>query len=407
MTNPACEPFTLAAVRLSEITMRSIEWVDRPFLQRGAFHILAGKKGAGKGTWIARQTARATTGELFGVPKNVLILASEDSNAIDLKPRITAAGGDDSRVYSVGGSVVLPDHIPALRQTAEQYGDIGLVVIDPIGNHLGGVNTDSEGAVRDAIAPLNDLADELDVVVLGVRHLGKNASRGALSSVLGSTAWVDVPRVVLIAAADDEDEMVFHVQCVAGNRGPKSNSGRTYRLELRDVGLKEPVTYANETGQSGKHVDNLLTAEKVLSGSANARELILSTLNERGQMESSTLDALVAEQAGVAAKTVQNLRNELRTKGLLRAIPERDDEKGAVKRWYVALTDAGKDQAALQGPGLARENEMSGSSSSRALEPVITRRDLGSGSGAPVEAPLSAAGLDRLSELGDQLGLVA
>lgn len=400
------DSFGLAAVRLSDITMRSIEWVDRPFLQRGAFHILAGKKGAGKGTWIARQTARATTGELFGEPKNVLILASEDSNAIDLLPRITAAGGDPSCVYSIGGSVVLPDHIPRLRETAEHIGDVGLIVIDPIGNHLGGVNTDSEGAVRDAIAPLNDLSDDLDVVVLGVRHLGKNSSRGALSSVLGSTAWVDVPRVVLVAAADDEDEMVFHVQTVAGNRGPKSNSGRSYRLELVDVGLKEPVTFANETGKSGKHVDNLLSAEKAPSGSANARELILSTLVERGQMESSKLDALVAEQAGVSAKTVQNLRNELRGKGLVRAIPERDDDKGAVKRWYVALTDAGEDQAS-QGPGLARENEMSGSSSSSALEPVIARRDLGSGSGSSAIAAVDDAELERLSELGGQLGLVA
>ena len=360
----------LPTVRLADIEMKSIEWVDRPFLQRGAFHVLAGKKGAGKGTWIARQAARATTGEMFGHPVNVLILASEDSNAIDLKPRIVAAGGDPTRVHSVTGSVLLPDHIPALRATANRIGNVGLIVIDPIGNHLGGANTDSEGAVRDAIAPLNDLADELDSVVLGVRHLSKNTQRGAISSVLGSTAWVDVPRVVLVAAADDEDEMVFHVQTVAGNRGPKSGAGRSYRLELVDVGLKEPVTFAAETGESSKSVDNLLSEEKKPSGSANARELILAKLTECGQMESDQFDALIAEEAGVSAKTVRNLRGDLKNKGLIRPIPERD-EHGAVTRWFVALTNA-----ATQAPDASRENKKTGPSSSRAQAPDFTHRAL-------------------------------
>src|SRR4051794_5088243 len=66
----------IETVRLTDVEMRSIRWVDRPFLQQAAFHVLAGKKGAGKGTWIANLIARATTGDLFGRPRNVLILAS-------------------------------------------------------------------------------------------------------------------------------------------------------------------------------------------------------------------------------------------------------------------------------------------------------------------------------------------
>ena len=70
-------------------------------------------------------------------------------------------------------------------------------------------------------------------MVFGVRHLGKDSSRGALASVLGSTAFVDVPRAVILMAADDEDEMLFHAQVVAGNRGPRGDTGRAYRLKLR------------------------------------------------------------------------------------------------------------------------------------------------------------------------------
>jgi hypothetical protein len=78
----------------------------------------------------------------------------------------------------------LPSDIDWLREQALAIGECGLLVIDPVANHIGTRNSNSEAEVRDAVAPLNKLADEL-------RHVGKDRSRGALASILGSTAWVD------------------------------------------------------------------------------------------------------------------------------------------------------------------------------------------------------------------------
>jgi hypothetical protein len=44
--------------------MRRVEWIDKPFLQRDAFHLLAGRKGVCKGTWSANLAARVTRGDL-------------------------------------------------------------------------------------------------------------------------------------------------------------------------------------------------------------------------------------------------------------------------------------------------------------------------------------------------------
>jgi hypothetical protein len=317
--------------------MKSIEWLDRPLFQRAAFHLVAGKKGSCKGTYIANLAARITRGELHGHPMNVLFISSEDSDRIDIKPRVRAAGGDDSRVFTITEHVIFPRDIESLKETALTIGNIGMVVIDPLGNHMGGANTDSEGSVRDAIARLNGLADDLDCLVLGVRHLTKNTERGALSSVLGSTAWVDVPRSVLVMAADDEEEMVFHIETVAGNRGPKGQ-GRKIQIELVDVkGLKEPITRAVEMGTSSKSVDVLMGSQE--SSSARARALILEILDSVPKMESDQLDAQVAKQTGLAATTVQKQRRTLKDKGLVKAIPERD-EHGTVLKWFVARTNA-------------------------------------------------------------------
>jgi AAA domain len=240
-------------------------------------------------------------------------------------------------------SFVLPADLARLEQTALAVGDVGLVVLDPIGNHLGGADTDKEGAVRFAAQGLNRFADKHACVVFGVRHIGKSRENGALASVLGSTAWVDLPRCVLAFAADDEDPLRFHVEVVAGNRSGRG-VGRVYRIELVDVGLLEPVTKAVPEGDSTKHVDDLLfNKQQRASKSQSARDLILDLLESEGDQESDTLDARVAREAGITAKTVRNLRGELKNEGLIKAVPV-TNEAGAVDHWKVVRTAAPRPQ---------------------------------------------------------------
>lgn len=332
---------------LDTYRIRRVEWLDKPHLQRGAFHLLAGRKGVCKGTWLCGIAARVTTGELYGEPKRVLVITSEDSIELDFLPRLIGAGGNPRLVAIVNGPFRLPDDLDWLKMEALKLGNVGLIVIDPLGNHAGGKDTNAEGDTRAAIQDLNPLADELDCMVFGVRHLSKDSSRGALASVLGSTAWVDVPRTVILMAADDEDNMLFHAQVVAGNRGPKSATGRAYRLELRDVAPATEIGYLVPEGDSTKNVEDLLGNRgggAPPSRSAQAKRLILDILDNEGEQESDALDARVAQETGIAAKTVQNVRVKLRGDGLVASRPEKD-EHGAVIRWLVHRTLAPRNDA--------------------------------------------------------------
>lgn len=328
--NGAGKPQGLAAVRLDAVEMRSIEWLAKPFLQRSAFQLVAGPKGVGKGTWIARITANMTMG-VYGDPRNVLLVSSEDSAAIDIRPRLRAAGGDDSRVHLVNSVFALPRDLDAMRDLARDIGDVGLIAIDPLGNHLGGVDTDKEGAIRHALHGLNDLADDLDATVLGVRHIGKARQNGALAAVLGSVAFVDLPRAVLMFAPDDEDDSVFHAQVVAGNRSGRS-AAQAYRIELRDVGLAERVTYAVELGETGKHVDQLLASGGTTRGTkrANAKEIILRELSKGPQ----TMEHLKAVGAAedISGDTVWRAANELKAEG---KAASRNKGRGTPWHWFL------------------------------------------------------------------------
>lgn len=335
---------------LSEIEARPIVFADKPIWQSSAFHLLCGRKNSGKGTLLAADAARVTRGEI-GEHRHVIWVATgEDSYAIDVRPRIEVAGGDVDNVTVLHqGRLVLPDHVNELLRKAREIGGIGMIVVDPLGGSLGrGRNSNHDSDVRPALACLNDLADRLGCLVVGVRHLtNKEIRGGALAGVLGSSDWVNVPRVVLALIHDDDHDDQRHLTVVTGNR-VRANVGRLYRIEgvPSPVAGGEDVTRAVYIGDSNRDADDLLDVEsntRTNSKTAQAREALLDALEAAPElrMESDALDALVAAQAGLNPRSVRNLRGKLKNEGLIRPIPEKD-EHGTVIRWIVARTGAAR-----------------------------------------------------------------
>ena len=330
---------------LSKTEMRSIRFLDKPLLQAAAFHLVAGRKGMGKGTVLSDVAARVNRGD-FGEKRNVVWIGSEDSAAIDIKPRIVAAGGDPDRVLVVkAGWIQLPRDIDEISRAMVGLGDVGMVNIDPVGNHISGKESNSETDIRDAIAPLNKLADEHDAMVFGVRHLSeKECKQGVLAAILGSSAWVQVPRAVLAVARDDQDPTVSHLQCVAGNRLPAATPGRMFRIEGVSLpGLENEVTRAIWIGDSTKDVETMLahTNSKEQSKTGAARDLLLDILEDEGAQESDELDARVARETGLAAQTIKNTRTKLKHEGLVKTLPDKD-ELGTILRWKVSRTQGAR-----------------------------------------------------------------
>jgi AAA domain len=339
--------------RLSEIEKESIRYADKPIWQWGTFHELVARKGKGKGTSTASLAARFTLGE-FGPKRTVIWIGTEDSPSIDIRPRLEAAGGLPEHVVYVTRHLLLPADISWLRDLAVELGDVGLIVIDPLGNHVVAINTSWDGHVRAAIQGLNPLADELDVVLVGIRHLTEKEAGDLRAGVLGASAWVQVPRVVIAIVDDPADPALKHMHAFMGNRGRPGESGRKLRIEgvLLD-GLDEEVTVAVWEGDSTVDIEELFAAAngddvgKAPSRSAQAREYILDVLDEEGDQESDALDARVAEATGLAATTVRNLRSELSDQGLIKPVPVKD-ELGSVIEWHVRRTKAPRPRSPLQ-----------------------------------------------------------
>jgi hypothetical protein len=233
----------------------------------------------------------------------------------------------------------LPDSADWLIQRLRDFEDIGLVIIDPISNHTGTTNSDRENEVRTALMPLGVIAHELDVPILGIRHITtKEAKGGALMHILGSTAWIGVPRVVLAAVKDPTDPETVHVKPIKGNRVPVSESGRQFHLDGHLLpGFTETVVVASDIGASEADIDTMLAGESETK-SQKAESILIDILQQNGGvMESDTLDFAVGEQTGLKAATMRKVRTKMRDAGVIRHVADRD-EHGQATTWKVHLT---------------------------------------------------------------------
>jgi hypothetical protein len=122
-------------------------------------------------------------------------------------------------------------------------------------------------------------------------------------------------------------------------------AARSARIDAVPVpGLSEPITLAVPLGESSKSVDDLIAGPRGgstgASRSALARERILDILEGEGDQESDALDARVAKETGLSARTVRNLRMQLATDGLVKSQPMHDEPFGPIVGWKVGRTAA-------------------------------------------------------------------
>jgi hypothetical protein len=312
-------------------------YIERPLIQAATFHLFAGRLGVGKGALIAGWIARCTNGTMYGRPRNALLLASEEDEARDLFPRISVAGGDTSRLALIPNDFLLPRDIEWLREYAQIAGDVGLICLDPLSNHIGGTNSNADEEVRNALQPLAILAGDLDVPMIGVRHVSsKEATGGFISRILGSSAWPAVARVVLGVAQDEAGTL--HVRALKGNRVRYQEAGVRYRLESAQfLNWGETVVRAIAEGESLVDIDALLVKRRVSASEGTRQEIVRLLREEGGQMPSDVLDGRVAETTGMAARSVRDLRMELRDRGWIKHVKMTDPD-GKIDHWEVALT---------------------------------------------------------------------
>src|SRR5262245_28466266 len=187
---------------LADVQSTSIDWIWPGRIARGKLHVLAGDPGLGKSFLTLDIASRITSGNVWpdgGTAPigNVLVFSLEDDAADTIRPRVTAMGGDEYRIYVENRetkTLSLDKEIHHLQELIIETGAV-LVVIDPLNAYVGNVDTFNDAKVRTVLGPLSTAASATKAAVLAVMHLNKNEEMGDLYRVGGSIGFIGAARL--------------------------------------------------------------------------------------------------------------------------------------------------------------------------------------------------------------------
>ena len=207
-------------LRFDQIDARDEPWLWQGRIPLGSITTLVGYGGEGKSLLSSAIAAHVTRGTSFidGAPcpqGAVVVLAGEDRPKT-LKKRYETSGADIAKVHLLRGQLIynrrdltevaitLHD-IDTIRTAIEEIGDCKLLIIDPIGDFIPGIDSNKDNEVRSLLSPLAALAEEHQLAVLMISHRKKNSGDRADNMALGSVAFTAKARSVLHLMADPTD----------------------------------------------------------------------------------------------------------------------------------------------------------------------------------------------------------
>mgnify|MGYP006069474049 CR=1 FL=1 len=334
------DPFLCLFKPLGDFPEEEPEWLVPGWIPRGQISLIAADGGVGKTTLWCHIIAALSCGRTCildppGVvrdPLRIAFMTTEDSVRKKLRRKLRLAGANM-------GNIITPDFVgdrsgllhrlkfgsPEMER-ALRYFKPALCVFDPVqGFTPPKVNMGSRNEMRDCMAPLITIGEELNTTSLIVCHTNKRKGAYGRDRIADSADLWDISRSVLMAGPTEE-------QGIRYLSNEKNNYAPLQDTVLFTIDKDEQI---RRTGTSWKRDrDYILDAD--LARSRPKREdckaFLLRTIGEAGgSMATKELEE-AAQKAGYAAKTIRNAKEELKKEGEIRYFSIGGNSN---KTWYV------------------------------------------------------------------------
>lgn len=298
-------------------------WPGRVFADRPT--TIMGMAGSGKSTLASWIAATVTVGAPWpDCPEaaeagDVVILQTEESRGADVAARLLDFGADMERIhffdsidrgdgrprpfrlqFDVDALHVLMDELPATR----------LIVLDPLGAFLGGLNTRDEVEMREALTPLKEFCEARQVAALLLAHPNKAGDQNIIHRLSGTQALGASARVLWMMSDDPTDPTRKMLSYAKGN--PRGLTFKPLAVALAG----DQLVFDTDCGDlRAKHVEFLLQ-RNLKSEALRAR---------RGPQPTKSVDAadlilkILADGPGLRSR----LKREVVRQGISPALFER------------------------------------------------------------------------------------
>jgi RecA-family ATPase len=337
----------LSLTFFDQVQSRSQDFLDNlGLIPVGTLTIFSGRGGEGKTTvaldYVARISKGTLEGDLWGKPRDVLIVTHEDDPETQLAPRLKAAGAAMGRVaylkVTTTDADMSYDSVPsivgdlALFQEAIDHTDPALIVFDPLPSSIEG-DPNKLQDVRRSLQPLIGLLQKNRLTCIGITHVNKGSGGFSGDRQSGSHAFRDVARSLIFFATDKESgNRVFTV-----NKSSYSDAtGKSYgfRLVSQDIttddGRTTAVARVEHLGPSSVSTEDIWAREydRGNSGRTDSTSWLRSEIERLGGSGRATEIQDAGELEGISSRTLQDAAKRL-------GVRKSRDGKGGPVWWHL------------------------------------------------------------------------
>jgi len=226
----------LKLINMADVEARGVKWLWYPYIPYGKLTIVQGDPGEGKTTCILHLAALLSKGEKLPcddeerVPINIIYQTAEDGLEDTIKPRLTEANADCSRILVIDESekeLSMSDE--RLEQAVLKTG-AKLVILDPIQAYLGSeVDMHRANEIRPVLKRLGAMAEKYSCSIILIGHMNKASGSKSTYRGLGSIDFQATARSVLVVGRIKDNPTI---RIMAHDKSSLAPEGKSMAFEL-------------------------------------------------------------------------------------------------------------------------------------------------------------------------------
>ncbi len=330
--------------KVADVEIKEPEWLIPGYIPKYGITTIAGEGGVGKTSIWCAIVASITTGKpsfLLGnefpfknEPENVVVFSAEDSWNYVLKQRLLNNGADLDRVFFMGpedkrfvdlnfNSELLEGIVNANRPD--------LMVYDPVQAFIPeNLRMGDRNSMRKCLSPLMGYGEIYKTTSIIIAHANKQSGVWGRKRIADSSDIWDASRSVLMTGTVPNSDGMRYIS------HEKSNWGKLQESVLFKLEDGTPIfqSYTKNKDREFVLMDSKFRNDAPVAADT-AKDFIVATLEENGQMEVGELDEL-AKTVGISNNSLRNAKSELNREKTTRTW---SIGYGKDKKFFITLTD--------------------------------------------------------------------
>lgn len=339
------KPLTFGIDKASDVIIKEPEWLIPGYIPKYGITTIAGEGGVGKTSIWCSLVASITTGKqsfLLGGqipfendPEDVLVLSAEDSWSYVLRRRLEACGADLDRIGFLSPEderfVDLNFNGDLLKGIIETNRP-SVVVFDPLQQFVPeNLRMGDRNSMRKCLSPLIGYGEQYKLTPIIIAHANKQSNVWGRKRIADSSDIWDASRSVLMVGTTAEDS----VRYISHEKSNWGRLGSTVLFTLEDC---VPTFKCYSIKKDKDFIQADARERNTRPVVEDAKDFIIDTLKERGQMEVSELDEL-AKVTGISAHAMKEAKAALKKEHTTHTW---SIGYGKDKKFYMSLKDPEK-----------------------------------------------------------------